>query len=112
MRWRTKVLPSGTTDKTCERWPRRDRSSHFGAAFLWPQDNSMARRASSLSFGREMVPATESIWMPRKVIAVAAETVLWSAMGKPRSAHVLMAVARCRLVVSVPRGPTIRKSSR
>ena len=41
----------------------------------WPQDNSMARRTQSLSLGMEMVSATESIWMPRKVIIVAAETV-------------------------------------
>ena len=71
----------------------------------------MARRASSFSHGREMVPATESIWMPRKVMAVAAKTVL-SATGKPSSVQVLMAVARCMLVVSVPGGPTKKKSSR
>ena len=101
MRWRTKVLPGGTTDEACERWPKRDSSSRFGAAFLWHQDNSMTRRASSLSHGREMVPATESIWMPRKVMAVAAKTVLWSATGKSSSVQILMAVASCVLVVSV-----------
>ena len=42
--------------------------------------------------------------MPRKVMAVAAKTVLWSATGKPSSEQVLMAVARCVLVVSVPGG--------
>ncbi len=44
-----------------------------------------------------MVPATESIWMPRKVKAVAAETVLWSAREN-RGLH--MSYGRCEVPVS------------
>ena len=112
MRWCTNVLPGGTTDEAYERWPRRDSSSRLGAAFLWPHASRVFCSAWSFSTGRDTVPATESIWMPKKVMVVDAVTVLWSATGKPRLPHVSIAVARCRLVVSVPGGPTSRKSSR
>ena len=85
-------------------YKQRDSSSRFGAAFHWPHATSVFCSAWSLSTGRDIVPATDSIWMPKKVMVVDAVTVLWSATGKLRLPHVLIAVARCRLVVSMPGG--------
>ena len=74
-------------------YKQRDSSSRFGAAFHWPHATSVFCSAWSLSTGRDIVPATDSIWMPKKVMVVDAVTVLWSATGKLRLPHVSIAVA-------------------